>query len=417
MLHTVPNGRKAAAVVIAVVLLVYAAVFLQLRQRIWRGYSDFISFYTAGKILQRRAPTHLYDLQLQYAIQREVAPDVEIRTAALPFVRPPFEAWLFLPLAYLPYGVAFILWDLLNCGCLLRVILTLRQELLELRCFSLGFTLLSVFSFFPVFVTLLQGQDSILLLLVYVIGYRLMSRKRYFASGVVLGLGTIKFPLVLPFLIVFIVRKKLSVLLGFALTSLLLFGVSVATVGLSTASYYPEFLLNIDAVAKGVNIPKDMPNLRGLLAVLIHPQLTTRMEAVLLGVLSLFFVSFAIRNWNPNTHGDEGRFELGFSLNLVVTILVSYHCHSFDLSLLVLPISLGLSVLLSHGPFSSARKLLFSLGAVSFSPLYVAFSFVIKYPALISLLLLVFAFALGFAISDLKRNEVLRQPPSRPPAS
>lgn len=398
------NWRTASGVLIVCLLLVYAAVFYQLRRQLFGGYSDFISFYTAGKILQRGAGHQLYDLDVQYGIQREVAPNVKIRSAALPFVRLPFEAWLFLPFAYLPYRAAFISWNLFSCGCLLGTVVILRREIPELRRFSLAFTFASVLSYFPVFVTILQGQDSILLLMIYVLAYKLLSENSYFASGMILGLGIIKFPLVLPFLILFIVRKKLSVLSGFVVSSLLLLGISVATVGVSTAASYPKFLLSIDRVAMGVNVPQDMPNLRGLLSVFPQAKLTHTMDAALLALLSLLLVIFAVRNWQPGSHNGRAGLRLGFSLNLVITILVSYHCHSFDLCLLGLPMSLTLAALLS-GQFGASRKvLMWSLGAVAFSPFYIVFSFVLKSTSLIALLLLIFSFAIGKAISELRRG-------------
>jgi len=95
--------RKAAIVLSIALLVVYCAVFFQLRDQLSGGYSDFVSFYTAGTILERGSRTRLYDIQLQSAIQREIAPNVEIRQLALPFVRPAFEAWLFWPFAsFLP---------------------------------------------------------------------------------------------------------------------------------------------------------------------------------------------------------------------------------------------------------------------------------------------------------------------------
>ena len=403
-----PKLRAAAAVLIFSMLLIYVAVFFQLRGQLLQGYSDFISFYTAGKILQRGAAHRLYDLHLQYDIQHEVAPDVSIRQAALPFVRPPFEAWLFLPLAYLPYSVAFIVWNLVNCGCLLTVTLLLRTEIPELQRFSSLAIWLAVVSYFPVFVTFLQGQDSILLLVIYVVAYKLLSRNAYFAGGIVLGLGIIKFTLLLPFLVLFAVRKRFDLVAGFALTCLALLGISLATVGASTVSYYPQFLLSIDSVAKGVNVPKDMPNLRGLLTVITRSTLSSAVSLTLLAAVSLLLLIYAIRNWNPNLPSlpdGRTRFGLGFSLSLVTTILVSYHCHSFDLSLLILPIASVLGLLLSRQAVTPGDKfLVWSLVAVVFSPIYIVFSFFVKYPALISLLLLLFASAIGFANSELKRT-------------
>ena len=410
------NWRRASQVLFLSLLFVYGVVFFQLHRQVLRGYSDFVSFYTAGKILQRGQAHSLYDLALQNEVQREVAPNVEIRQAALPFVRPAFEAWLFWPLAYLPYSAAFIMWNAASCGCLIVSVLVLRQAIPELTRFSLVFSLLAVFTFFPVFITLLQGQDSILLLLVYAVGFRLLVRNRWFASGVVLGLGIIKFTLVLPFLIVFLFRKKAAVILGFAVTSFALLGVSAGTAGLAGIEQYPKFLLKVERLTRGVNVPQDMPNLRGLLAIASREKLPPAVNLGLLSLASVLLLGVVIWKWGPFPKNAELDLKIGFSLNLVVTILVSYHCHVFDLALLLIPLGAGLGALINNHESLSGRKfLIWSMAVAAFSPLYILLAFTLKAPALISLILLMFAVAIGMEMSQAaeRRDPVAESTASR----
>ena len=393
--------RTAAAVLIAGLLIAYSLIFYQLRRQVSEGYSDFISFYTAGKILQRGAGNRLYDLHLQYEIQKEVAPHVSIRQGALPFVRPAFEAWLFWPLAYLPYKAAFLLWALFSCGCLFAVAGILRAEIAALRVFSPIVMFAAMLSYFPVFITLLQGQDSILLLLVYAVAFRALRKGAPLASGMILGLGTFKFTLVLPFLIPFLVVRRIRVALGFALTSVVLAGVSIASVGWPSAAYYPKFLLSIDRLAPAVNVPKDMPNIRGLLSLLFHAGTLPAAGVLMLALLSVLLLAFAVIKFSQRSDGVV--FDLGFGLNLAVTVLVSYHCHSFDLSILVVPITLVIALILS-GPIppQAGTSLMWGVGLIAFSPLYLVLSLALNYTSLLAVILLIFTFVLGFAISELK---------------
>ena len=396
--------RSAVAVLIAGLLLAYGIIFFQLRRQVSEGYSDFISFYTAGTILQRGAASRLYDLGLQYEIQKEVAPHVRSRQGALPFVRPAFEAWLYWPLAYLPYKASFLVWALFSCGCLLAVAAILRAEITALRVFSPAVMFAATLSYFPVFVTLLQGQDSILLLLVYAAAYRALRRNAPLASGMILGLGTFKFTLLLPFLIAFLVRRQIRVLLGFAITSVLLAGISVVTVGWSAATYYPRFLLNIDKLAPAVNVPKDMPNIRGLLSLLFHTGSLPAAGTLVVALLSVLLLVFAVIKFPQQS--DSSIFDLGFSFNLAVTVLVSYHCHSFDLSVLLVPIGLVLGLLLSgrEVPPRARAALMWGGGLIAFSPLYLVLSLALSYTSLLAVILLLFTFVLGFAISELERG-------------
>jgi hypothetical protein len=394
------NLRAAAAVFSVGLFVIYGVILFQLRRPLREGYSDFVSFYTAGKILERGLPRQLYDIGLQHEIQLQVAPNVPIRQGALPFVRPAFEAWIFWPLAHLPYGTAFLLWTAFNCACLILTALGLHRAIPELHSVSPVLVVASSLSYFPVFFTILQGQDSILLFFVYVMGYRALRHDRQFLAGTTLGLGIFKFPLLIPFLLAFAVKRRLRVVLGFALTSLVLAGVSIATVGLSTAIYYPKYLLAIDGIARGVNRPQDMPNIRGMLAVLL-PMRSTRTAALLLVVLSILVLFFAIRKWAFDSSQHRPAFTLGLALNVVATILVSYHCHVFDLCLLLLPIGLVLGTVLSGEPIAPPmrRLLMWVLGAVMFSPLYLLVTFPLKTPSLLGLLLVALAGAIGLAIS------------------
>src|SRR2546426_1443943 len=67
------------------------------------GYPNFASFYTAGDMVRRGQTTSLYNLSAQYQLQKQFAPDVRIRQAALPYYHPPFEAILFWPFTFLGY--------------------------------------------------------------------------------------------------------------------------------------------------------------------------------------------------------------------------------------------------------------------------------------------------------------------------
>lgn len=391
--------RRAAVVLVISMLAIEVVLAYQVREQVLAGYSDFVSGYTAGKILQRGEADHLYDLQVQYAIQREVTPHVNIRHGALPYVRPPFEAWLYRPLAAFSYDTAFCIWDTINLGLLALALAILRREISQLSSAPLPIWVLCVLSFFPVFATLLQGQDSIVLLLIYVLAYLALRRSHVFIAGAILAAGTFKFPLVLPFLVPYIVYRKARFLTGFAASIMLLTCASIATVGWTGVRNYPAYLLNIDKLALGVNVQRDMPNLRGLIAFISEPLSVPMIGQVLLAVASLGLIAFVVNEWNPASLHDAAFMQLGFSLNLTATLLVSYHDHVFDLALLVLPICLALGLLLSGHPTSLRirRILMWSVAIASFSPIYVLFSVGMRAAGLLALLLLMFVAGLAAA--------------------
>ena len=91
------------------------------RDSILDGYGDFTSFYTAGRIVAGGHSASLYDPKTQWQVQQEFASKVKIRSGPLPYVRPPFEALLFLPFAYLAYPTAFVVWMALKVALLLAL--------------------------------------------------------------------------------------------------------------------------------------------------------------------------------------------------------------------------------------------------------------------------------------------------------
>jgi alpha-1,2-mannosyltransferase len=77
---------------------------------------DFIAFYTAGAFVNDGRYRELYDLRAVHAYQHDLAKrhGVELGDATGPWWNPPFYAWVFSPLARLPFGVATFCWIALN---------------------------------------------------------------------------------------------------------------------------------------------------------------------------------------------------------------------------------------------------------------------------------------------------------------
>src|SRR5208282_5293701 len=130
-------------------------------------------------------------------------------------------------------------WDLLNIGILFGVALLLRPSIGLLRIMSPWESVLVAAAFFPVFECLLQGQDSILQLLVCVLAWKALEKEEDFLAGCWFALGAFKFQLMLPIVLLVAVWKRSRVLLGFAAVSAVLAAISVALVGWQGLLQYP----------------------------------------------------------------------------------------------------------------------------------------------------------------------------------
>jgi Glycosyltransferase family 87 len=332
------SRRAFLRIFIAGMLCLHLFFFIHLRGRIKRGYPDFTVFYTAASILREGFGHQLYDERLQYEVQIKAVGQIPSRRGPLPYNHPPFEALIFLPLSRLPYLQAFAVWDLLNLAAVVAVPLLLRPSIDTLRLIAPWEFVIGSLAFFPVFACFLQGQDSILLLMLCVLGFKALSRDADFLAGCWFALGTFKFQLIIPVVLLVIIWKSRRLAAGFAATSILLAFVSAGLVGWQALLHYPGYVLEIAKAPSLGEVPSQlMPNLRGLL--LGWPLPFSGAVGNTIAVLSsaLLFLFAAVK-------GQKTRFpkrlELQFSLAIAVSVLVSWHTNAHDLSLLVLPLVL-----------------------------------------------------------------------------
>ncbi|HKW67464.1 MAG TPA: glycosyltransferase family 87 protein [Terriglobales bacterium] len=359
--------RLRSALLLALVAMagMHAGVFFSLRQEVRQGYPDFTAFYAAGKCVRRGLSSQLYSTQTQALIQQEFASGVKIRKGPLPFTHPPFEAALFAPLAFLSYSAAYWVWNAVSLLALAVFLLLLRPHIPKLRGWSEALPFLCGLAFFPVFVCLLQGQDSLLLLLLLGLAFVAMKGGRDFVAGVCLGMALFRFQLVLPVMAVALLRRRWKIVAGFAVTAAALAEISAAVVGREALTNYPRQLLQFShAQAGGAMNPRVMPNLRGVVTGLAGD---ANLAHFLIGALSLALVAWAAWKWKAG--GPE--FDLEFGLSLAVAVMVSYHLMAHDLSVLLLPLLLGAEWLLRERPQGMARWLTVAgIGILFFSPIY-----------------------------------------------
>jgi hypothetical protein len=361
------RAKRFLLVFLAGMFLIHALVFWGLRGRLREGYPDFTIFYAAARIVRHGMASQLYDSALQFRTQQEFASRVEIRQAALPYNHPPFEVLLFVPLAGLPYFAAYLLWDLLNLLILAALPFLLRPHLALMQRAPGVFWLFVSLAFFPVFIALLQGQDSLLLLLLLTLTFVALKKKADFSAGCWLGLGLFRFHLVLPLLLILLLHKKRKAIFGFALVAFALGLVSIAVVGWQQALAYPAWVWHVEKVmGQGAALVATMPNLRGLIQAIGLMHASQVAANSVLAILSAALLLVASAKWNFAATGAV--FDLGFSLAVVTTVLVSYHVLPHDLCLLLLPVLLVANHLLELAQSGRRLALLAPMVVLFFTP-------------------------------------------------
>jgi len=321
-------------IAVIVVLVIYAFLFWQQKQMLLAGASDFSGFYAAGAILDSGQGARVYDYDTQRKAQAQFIEKVSFRKGPLLFTHSPFELLVFAPLALLSYDHAVILWYALNVFALLAVPFLLRKHVALVQN-EMVYALLAPAFFLPALLAITQGQDSIFLLILFSLVFVNLADGREVRSGCILALATFKPQLVLPLLLVMAVTRMWKAVLAFVGTCVALTGISIVLVGWRTTLHFPHSLMQFDRLPLDISgaYPDRMPNLRGLIYVLLgsHASLhTSQVIAAALSVLAiLLLVLFCSRKRKLS--------DLDLSLVIAVSLPVSYYVHDSDLSLLVLP--------------------------------------------------------------------------------
>ena len=358
------------------------------------GMPDFSSFYAAAVILHDGHGYELYDDRVQDAVQRSFFPiGMQRRGSILPFYHPPFEALVFIPFASLPYIGAYRVWFGINLILTIAALILLRRNFVILGGAPFYLWVLAGLGFYPLFIALMQGQDSILIVLFYAMAFVAFRRGSELREGACVGLGLCKFNLVLPFVFPLVLLRRKNFLAGFFSVSLLLALLGLATVGWKGSLRYPTYVVAAEknlgyAWISSVGHPA---NVRGIVESLL-PRVAPHLGFGLIAAVSVVLLASL-------THAARKAFltsavhpELVFALSLIATALASYHCYVHDLSILFLAVLIVLEVLLSSNKFNgwSKRVLYCCIGILFCSPVYMLLTMRYKHSELIGVVLLVF---------------------------
>ena len=226
----------------------------------------------------------------------------------------------------------------LNVIGLLAVPILLRERLAFLKT-KVFYAILALAFFLPANIALLQGQDSILLLLLFALGFLQLTKGHDAIAGCIFGLATFKPHLILPVILIMMVTKRWKLMCSFLGTCLALLTVSVLLVGWRAVLEFPRFLIRFSHLPPDVAgaYPEAMPNLRGLVYVVLNSKASSLViQVTVIGcsvlLLLLVWISF---------YGNSGRMSgIAFSLIVVASLMVSYHLNMHDLTLLILPMFL-----------------------------------------------------------------------------
>lgn len=307
------EGERLAGVFLLALTLLRFAGAPHLIWALRNGYQDFSAFYHEGAMVRAGQAAQLHDLH------------------------PPFEELLFVPLTYLSFLPAYVVWTFLNVVMLVLSLMILRKTFAETERLSPLFLILSVTAFAPAVRALIQGQDSILLLLLVTVSLFLLGSGSAVLAGVALGCGLFKFHLVLPLALTLAVRRP-RLWLGLGPVAAALGAIWAMMTGWHGIVDYAHAVIFAENHGAGGTPIAEMPNLRGLIGS-IAELVGGGGGFVTVAAIVCAAAVLAVVLWKVERRGTGTRFMVAVAI--VTCILVSYHTVIHDLTLL-LPVVLML---------------------------------------------------------------------------
>lgn len=303
---------------------------------------DFRILYTGGQIAREGDWNAVYDLERQLGTQRQMTGRPLELADVLPFNHPP----VLLPLQWLvslaDYPSAYLLWgglsalvSLLNAWLVWRLARHMDWPRLPALFLAAQSCL-----FYPVFVSINKGQDTVFALIGLTVLLLGLQEGRERTSGLGLALLTLRPQLALPLAVPFLFRQRKTWwwFVGFAVALVVY---SVLMVGLKGVT---DFLHLLAVTSSGETVlihHADMYNLKGLL-LRLFPPLTIETASGISWAAFLLVLGFLCWLW---ARAERVEFH-HISLAVTLSLFASPHLHYHDISFLLIS-TLGLCLVLT----------------------------------------------------------------------
>jgi hypothetical protein len=353
-----PTTHLLVFVCFALLAALNVSLLWSVRDKIRVGFGDFGHFYAAALIVRNGNGARLYDYEQQRQVQSGLFPDVDTRPEPLIFNHMAYETLLWLPLTFFSYASAAVLWTLINVLVLVALSIFLTGYFRSAWNALPVPWILPLFASFPVLMSLIQGQDSIVLLGLYSLTFFLFREDRYFLAGCVLALGLFKFQLVLPFAGFFFLQRNWKFVSGFLAFSIVPIGLSLWIAGTEGLLQFLRFLVrsNKGSLEQFGLYPGNMPNIRGFLFTVLIDAVSNNRLFIVTALLSVALFGWAV------VTSRRSALEVQYALAIMTTLLVSYHLFIYDLTIVLLPLLVIADRIASH---SGRRWRLYEIALVS----------------------------------------------------
>jgi hypothetical protein len=299
--------------------------------------TDFAFFYASMQSFLNGE--NIYTLTPFQSFANFVQKDItEFNVETLPNLNPPFQTLLFLPFGLLSYNVSLYIWSLLSLLCgLISIGLINHYFFNNQKYFLLTFVLLV---YFPTWITIKFSQFSLILLLLLCVVWLAARRKKDPLAGILLGIMLNLKVFTGIFLFFFAVKKKWNLLAWYLGSFLALNLISLAVFGIDDYVSYINGLRNVYWQAASWNASTS-----GFLSRLIGgPEngaiwdLSRFYPYINYGISFATVIFLGIIFGREDREEDHDRFDVEFSLSVVMMLLLSPLGWMYYFAILIIPL-------------------------------------------------------------------------------
>jgi hypothetical protein len=336
----------------------YVGVWIQfINDPVQRTGSDFIAFYSAGRVAQEVGYSRVYDPLLQQAVQEKEVGFPLVRGQVLLYNHLPYLVPVLYSLVSEDYVASFYRWIVLLILLHLGAIVVLQKSARDTHTDpqSIRLTGFSAFLFLPMFFSLMNGQDTAILFLGAALWMYGLVTGREILAGLGLSLTTVR-PHISLLLALPMLFKHRKAFVGYLIGSGILAVLSFMLLGASGTREYVDILL-ISAGGEWHGMKEEaMFNLIGLLTrgfPWLGAEVIRATGWIIYGMSILGLIFLWARNKEDRVHR--------IGLTVIIGLLTVPHLHFHDLTLLLIPVYGFITTGRLRGGIAAASPILISL--------------------------------------------------------
>ena len=301
-------------------------------------HNDFLAFYTTGQLSASGHIDQVYDEQSLTDLQRQIVPHPVGALGYMPYLNPPFVAVLLAPLEWVDVNDARLIWMIINVLVMIGVgwVLTRSVRNRWLRVLFVGL----IASSYPVFQNLIQGQLSIIITALSLLGIYFAEKQRWFTSGLCLSILAVKPQLALFVGIALLIFRQWDIIKGILAGVGAVVLITLPFTGIKLYQTYASFSAHVgeshvsgagrvgDTTWKGDM--KYMYSLSGLSVATFGQNNVVLTNTFTYGIAAILIALFAwaSRVQRPSLASTRGRLVL--AATIAIALVINPHAYSHD---------------------------------------------------------------------------------------